>query len=81
MGNVFDSGYIILLWNLSLIEEDVLERVWNLNSFAASRCVDVECCVGWHRLCLDSWLHLGLGRCRCLESRTKRTAAWGNCRC
>ena len=80
MSNVLDNGDIISLWNLSLIEENILDRVWNLNCLAANRCVDVECGKGRHRLCLGSWLHLGLGRCRCLGSRTNRTTAWGNSR-
>ena len=80
MGNVLDCGGIIAIRNLSLIEEYILDRVWNLNSLAANRCVDVERGEGRHRLCLDSWLHLRLGRCRCLGSRTNRTAAWGECR-
>ena len=62
MGNVLDSGSIIAIWNLSLIEENVLDRVGNLDSLAANRCIDVECGEGWHRLRLDSWLHLCLSR-------------------
>ena len=41
MGNVLDSGSIIAIWNLSLIEENVLDRVGNLDSLAANRCIDV----------------------------------------
>ena len=48
MGNVLDSGGIIILWNLSLIEEDVLDRIGNLNSLAANRCVNGECGEGRH---------------------------------
>ena len=88
MGNVdfvelklLNCGGIIALWNLSLIEENILDRVRNLNSLAANRCVDVECGEGRYRLFLDSWLHLGLGRCRCLDSRTDWTTAWHECRC
>ncbi len=43
MGNVdfvelklLDCGGIIVLWNLSLIEEYILDRVGNLNSLAAN---------------------------------------------
>lgn len=61
MGNVFNSGGIIVLWNLRLIEENILDRVWNLNSLAANRCVDVECSEGRHRLCLNSRLNFYLG--------------------
>ena len=53
--NLLDSSGIIVLWNLSLIEEYILDRIGNLNSLAANRCVDVECSEGWHRLFQDSW--------------------------
>ena len=76
MGNVLDSGGIIAIRNLSLIEENVLDRVRNLNSLAANRCIDVERSEGRYRFRLDYWPYLGLGRCSCLNSRTGRTAAW-----
>ena len=52
MGNVLDCGGIIAIRNLSLIEEYILDRIGNLNSLAANRCIDVEYSEGRYRCLL-----------------------------
>ena len=42
MGNILDSGGIIVLWHLNLYEENVLDRVRNLNYLTDNRCIDIE---------------------------------------
>ncbi len=73
--NLLDSGGIIALWNLSLIEEDVLDRIRNPDLLDLTASIDIENGLGWCWLGLDTRLNFGLGRCCCLESRTDRTAA------
>ena len=64
MGNVLNSCYLIVLWHLSLVEEDVLDRIWNPDLLDLTASIDIENGIGRHRLGLNTWLYLGLGRSR-----------------
>ena len=47
MGNVLDSGSIIAIWNLSLIEENVLDRIRNPDLLDLTASIDIENGLGW----------------------------------
>jgi hypothetical protein len=64
VGNVLDSCNLIAFWNLSFIEEDVLDRIRNPDLLDLTASVDVENGLGWCGLGLNTWLNFGLGRSR-----------------
>ena len=80
MGNNLYCGGIIVFWNLSLIEEDVLDRIRNPDLLDITASIDIENGLGWCWLGLDTRLNFGLGRCRLWNNWTRWTAAWGNSR-
>ena len=78
--NLLDSGGIIVFWNLSLFEENVLDWIRNPDFLDLTTSIDIENGLGWCRLGLNTRLNFGLGRCCWLCSRTNRTAAWRDSR-
>jgi len=54
VGNVLDSCNLIALWNLSFIEEDVLDRIGNLDLLDLTASIDIENGVGRFRLGLNT---------------------------
>ena len=72
MRNVLSWCSHIRIRNLNLIEEDVLDRVRNIDSLHFTANIDIEGSLGsnWQ------WLRIGLGRFRCLSNMASRASRW-----